>query len=282
MTHATNHNKHPLTSCYALCLAVLLFSIIAPHTAHAVLMTETQIIINSQDRTAELTIKNTSKQTSIYRFVWDHIGFNADGEFKRIEDGNFPDGLTPVDDYIRFAPRRVIAEPGHIQNIRFLARRTKDMPAGEYRSYFSLLPEELPKEYDPQNDGETIGISVRAMVGWKIPVILRHGETTLTAGYKDVRFDPDGGAKSLGRINYTITREGTRSFIGHSELDCNGTKNWLDFKIPFKVYTESAERSTYIDLGKSVASCQSLVLRLVAGESDPEYAGQTLATYKIR
>ena len=104
----------------------------------------------------------------------------------------------------------------------------------------------------------------------------------LTAGYKDVRFDPDGGAKSLGRINYTITREGTRSFIGHSELDCNGTKNWLDFKIPFKVYTESTERSTYIDLGKSVASCQSLVLRLVAGESDPEYAGQTLATYKIR
>ena len=106
MTHATDHNKHPLTSCYALCLAVLLFSIIAPHTAHAVLMTETQIIINSQDRTAELTIKNTSNQTSIYRFVWDHIGFNADGEFKRIEDGNFPDGLTPVDDYIRFAPRR--------------------------------------------------------------------------------------------------------------------------------------------------------------------------------
>ena len=145
MTHATDHNKHPLTSCYALCLAVLLFSIIAPHTAHAVLMTETQIIINSQDRTAELTIKNTSKQTSIYRFVWDHIGFNADGEFKRIEDGNFPDGLTSVDDYIRLRPCRVIAEPGHIQNIRFLARRTKDMPAGEYRSYFSLLPEELPK-----------------------------------------------------------------------------------------------------------------------------------------
>jgi len=82
--------------------------------------------------------------------------------------------------------------------------------------------------------------------GISIPVIVRVGETTLSAGLKDFALaTPPGGTPSL---SFTITRAGTRSAFGDILVTAPGSKKPLAEVKGIGVYTEIPERAVQVVL----------------------------------
>jgi hypothetical protein len=124
------------------------------------------------------------------------------------------------------------------------------VPAGEYRSHFTII------SVPPATDGLTIddasgttrsgGIGVRIVprFGISIPVILRIGETTLTAGVRDLSVSTQATGERA--INLVVTREGTRSAFGDLTVTAPGQRSPVAEIKGVGVYTEVTSRKVQI------------------------------------
>ena len=186
----------------------------------------TRIVLEGRTRTAQVSLLNKGTAKVTYRISVVNMRMTQDGRFERIEE---PDaGQQFAHRFLRFAPRQVVLEPGGSQTVRILLRKPKNLPSGEYRShlYFSAVPKpNAGRNVELANDGEGIRISLTVVPGVTIPVIVRHGELTVSASLSGLTLvrPTDANAKTpLASVR--ITRNGDRSLFGDVTVTyMNGT-----------------------------------------------------------
>jgi len=122
-----------------------------------------------------------------------------------------------------------------------------------------------------------IGVKITPRFGISIPVIIRVGETTLTAGLKDLGISSAPDGQKLVRI--TITRSGTRSSFGDIAITAPGAPKPVASIKGVGVYTEVDERTVTVPVDPSVdARFIASGTRLTVTYTDDDFApGQTLA-----
>jgi hypothetical protein len=158
--------------------------------------------------------------------------------------------VHPASGFLRWSPRHVTLPGNEAQMVRIMARVAPDLPPGEYRSHFTVVsvpPETGGTSIDEAAGAQSetgIGVRIVPRFGISIPVIVRVGETTLTAGLRDFALrTADGGGRML---TFTITREGTRSAFGDLAVTAPGAKKPLAEVKGIGVYPEIAERTVQV------------------------------------
>ena len=204
------------------------------------LVAPTRIILEGSRRTAQVTLINTGTATATYRISFIELEMKPDGTVEEVPEATpkdstryllaQPNATAPptlaeatakasASSLIRYSPRQVTLDPRVAQTIRLQVRKPAELAAGEYRSH--LLFRAIPNLDDAilLKDPKQGGLSVRLVpiYGVSIPVIVRHGETSVSAELKNLSIRPltPNGDPAL---ELTIERHGNRSLYGNIDV----------------------------------------------------------------
>ena len=179
------------------------------------LVAPTRVVLEGRDRSAELTLVNTGETTATYRISFLNLRMNETGQMEEIQEP--AEGEKFSDSIIRYSPRQVVLEPRVAQTIRLQVRKPADLPAGEYRSHmlFRGVPDlnAVGGGVEDTQTSEGLNIRLIPVYGVSIPVIVRHGETSVALEIIEPQYrrGEDGAPDS---ISARILREGNRSVYG--------------------------------------------------------------------
>lgn len=180
------------------------------------ILAPTRIVFEKNQRAAQLDLINKGAETATYRITLVNRRMSETGEFSAI-DSPMP-GEQFADGLLRYSPRQVVLAPGAGQVVRIMLRKPADLRPGEYRSHlqFERLPDAkgaagINAPGKPAS-GE-IGITLTALIGASIPVIVRHGETAarMTLSNLELKKPATGEPPILAVV---IERNGNRSVYG--------------------------------------------------------------------
>ena len=170
-----------------------------------------KIVMDSRDRSAEITILNLFDKEGTFRIDVVYNRQNEDGTYTVIE--------TPLSDdfdagkIVRFSPRQFTLPSQGRQKIRLSLRKPADLPAGEYRFHVKALRfAELDGGTAPKQSG--MGISMKMNVGVSIPVVVRHGDTQQAEAKITKPRLVSLGESGRPELQMTIERTGQQSSIG--------------------------------------------------------------------
>ena len=185
---------------------------------------------------------------------------------------------------VRWSPHHFSLPGNESQMIRIMARVSPDLPPGEYRTHFSAVavpPGDDGLTIDEATKGQPatggIGVKITPRFGISIPVIIRVGETTLTAGLKDLAVTTTPQGQKLLRL--TITRSGTRSSFGDISVTAPGAPKPVALIRGVGVYPEVDERTVTVPVDPAVAArFTDHGAKLIVTYVDDDYTpGKTLA-----
>lgn len=139
-------------------------------------ITPWRIVFGARDRSASVTLLNTSDRPATYRIGWLLTKATADGKYD-LSPYNPKKDKNPfsVPNMIIYSPRQVTIEPHGYQLIRMELRRPSNLPFGEYRAHMTFI--QLAHQSAPSRDPHAKDVSMKLSVnfGFSIPVIVRQG-----------------------------------------------------------------------------------------------------------
>lgn len=212
-----------------------------------------RVVIDDRARIASVGLYNRAAAAGEYDITVSDMAMQRDGhlvELAKIADPAARANVRTASGFLRWSPRHVTLPGSEAQMVRIMARIAPDLPPGEYRSHFTVVsvpPDVGGTSIDEAAGVETasgIGVRIVPRFGISIPVIVRVGETTLTAGIKD--FALISGQSGGPALAFTITREGTRSAFGDILITAPGAKKPLAEIKGIGVYTEIPERAVQV------------------------------------
>ena len=241
----------------SLLAAVILF-VTAPGT-HAqvggLMVAPTRITLSGDDLNSEVYVTNTSSRPITARITLVNRRMLSDGTFTTPEKPLA--GEHFAENHIRFAPRRVILQPGQGQVVRILGQRPPGA-AAEYRSHmlFRVEPEQRalddgPRNRQASNKGDKVSIRLQPVYGVSIPLILRAGNLSASASIENL--DVSSGGTGQSSVSFDIRRHGNRSIYGdiHVYNGGDGKAERLVAKIRgVAVYTPLEKRHVVIPLAQ--------------------------------
>lgn len=211
-----------------------------------------RIVIDDRHRLGTLGLYNRSTSAGEYDISLTDKLMTPDGNLTELASVTDPAARARVRSaaaLLRWSPRRASLGGSEAQTVHVMVRIPPDLPGGEYRSHFAIV------SVPPVADGLSIddaagaapdqGIGVRIVprFGISIPVIVRVGPTTLSAGLTGLSLAAGPQGKT---IRLTITRSGTRSAFGDITVTAPGTKAPVAEVLGVGVYTEVTERQVQI------------------------------------
>ena len=212
-----------------------------------------RVVIDDRARIASVGLYNRAIAAGEYEISVSDMVMQRDGhliDLAAVEDPAVRASVRPASSFLRWSPRHVTLPGSEAQMVRIMARVAPDLPPGEYRSHFTVVsvpPETGGTSIDEAagaQPADGIGVRIVPRFGISIPVIVRVGQTTLSAGLKDfVLAAPVAGPATLA---FTITREGTRSAFGDILVTAPGAKKPVAQVKGIGVYTEIPERAVQI------------------------------------
>jgi hypothetical protein len=174
------------------------------------------------------------------------------GKLEVIEN---PDSAHMIaDPYLRIFPRKVTLAPGETQVLMLQYRRKPNMLAGEYRSHLWFRDE---KNYEAQgkekqlSDSKKMSVSLIAVFGITIPVIIRTGEVNVSASLSDLKLEIQ--QDTVRSINLTINRTGNISINGKltaEYITAKGKPHQIGLLKSAVVYSNLNKRYVSIKLNK--------------------------------
>jgi len=191
------------------CSALVGASALAPPPTGAnLVVTPTRIVLEGRARSAEIFLHNSGNAPATYRISFMELEMDEHG---RTAEKSAPDA-TGAASLIRYSPRQVVLAPGTSQTVRIQVRKPEHLAAGEYRSHllFRAVPD-TPATAPAEESEAKIGISIRAIYGISIPVIVRHGPVQVKASLSELSL---GQGKERPVLAFQINREGNRSLYG--------------------------------------------------------------------
>lgn len=204
----------PFARCGSLLSAALALLLCSASVSAQLMVHPTRIVLDKNQRSAQLEIINNSDEPGIYRIALVNRRMDENGVFSAVETPiageQFADGM------LRYSPRRVVIAPGASQLIRLMVRRPADLAAGEYRSHLLFdkqpNPGARPAPATVVAGGE-IGVSLTSLVGVSIPVIVRQGETSATVSLGNLALTPAATGQPAV-LSLDMRRSGNQSVYG--------------------------------------------------------------------
>lgn len=173
-------------------------------------ITPRRVVIEARERSGEITLLNLGNDEGTFRIALLNYRQGEDGVYTRLESP-----LNPIFDpeqVLRLSPRQFTLPSQGRQKVRFSIRKPADLPDGEYR--FHILATRMADFGPPSPIGQ--GEKVAAMatnIATAIPVIVRHGQTQVSATITDLSYMP-ANAEGKPEAKLTINREGNISTLG--------------------------------------------------------------------
>ncbi|SOB77850.1 hypothetical protein SAMN04488490_3684 [Marinobacter sp. LV10R510-11A] len=255
MPHALTQKNSAMHFFHRLTLFVLLLFLPVSHALAELMLYPTRVVFAGNQRAAQLELINNGTESATYRISLVNRRMSETGAFSGI-DVPLP-GEQFAEDLLRYAPRQVTLAPGAGQAVRIMVRKPANLATGEYRSHMLFAKQPDPKgrtsvesSSDAAADNE-IGITLTALVGASIPVIVRHGNTdaSVALSHLDLR-RPADKAPVLAFVmersgNQSVYGDLTISFIPHS-----GSEQVIARANGVAVYTPNPLRRASITLGQ--------------------------------
>ena len=247
-----------------------------------------RVVLDGRQRIATVGLYNRSIAPGDYQIAIEDRIMLPDGSVVLPDKAGDPalrGRLRGAAGMLRWSPRRITLRGNEAQTVRIMARTPPELPAGEYRAHFQAVS--VPPAADAadsidravaQGAARTIGVTIVPRFGISIPVILRVGETTLSAGIRDIAME--SGPEGKRSLSLTITRSGTRSAFGDISVTRAGSKVIVGQVKGVGVYTELDSRQVSVPLsGEASTGALSPGSRLVVTYTDDDAdRGKVLAS----
>jgi hypothetical protein len=183
-----------------------------PPVPGGLLVSPSYVLFDGHLRSKSLLLSNRGATPETYRITIINRLQMPDGQL--VDTDKPPQGEGFAGPLLRYAPHQVVLAPDKPQTVRLLLQLPADLPDGEYRSHilFQQVPTETASESLPLPNQQGLSVSIRAIFGVTIPVIVRKGELTASASLSDlhvIRLSETQPALTLH-----VNRAGTRSLRG--------------------------------------------------------------------
>jgi fimbrial chaperone protein len=191
---------------------------LAPRDAHADLMINpTRIVFENNQRSAQVDVINDGSTPATYRVSLVNRRMTDTGEFKDItEPGDGDKFAAPM---LVYSPRQIVLQPGSQQLVRIALRKPAELAPGEYRSHLMFekvadptLTNSLESQVKPSSN--EVGVTIAALIGVSIPVIVRQGKTQAATTISDVVVEKAAAAGQPATLSLQLNRSGSRSVYG--------------------------------------------------------------------
>lgn len=188
-----------------------------PKLAFADLMLyPTRVVLEPKQRSAQVQIVNRGSKPETYRINIVNRRMTENGEIVAVDTPQT--GEQFASDMLRYSPRQVTLQPGVAQTVRINVRKPAKLADGEYRSHlqFDRVPDANSRtDLEAVNKPEPgqLSIVLEALIGVSIPVIVRQGETTVSASLESLALEPTR-ANTPPTLTFGIHRSGNRSVYG--------------------------------------------------------------------
>jgi hypothetical protein len=199
------------------------------------LIAPTRLVLDGR-RGGEVILSNMGNEEETYRVSLELRRMDESGNLEPVAEADANATEKAALAMIRYAPRRVTLPPAQPQSIRISARPGADLPDGEYRVHMSFAA--LPKVRavtDAPVDKSGIAINLIPIYGIVMPIIVRKGELTVTAGLANPRIvhGPTGDEFAVD-----MTRSGNESTYGDLLVYPQGAKDPVFVARGIGVYPE--------------------------------------------
>jgi hypothetical protein len=192
----------------------LAFCVLLPVAAYAnraeVMMLPTRVVLENKDRYSTIVVKNVGNATGDFTVELQDMKMLETGMVMPLDPGEAPQYSAMT--FIHIAPKSFTLKPGETQNVRLLLRLPENTEPGEYRTHVKVRLVNDNTDAPVNTAGKDAVIAVKANLVIVIPVIVRHGETSLSMGIVDPRLSHD--AHGVPSVDMYLTREGNRSSMG--------------------------------------------------------------------
>lgn len=229
-------------------------ALLLPETGAAqgdLLIAPTRLVLDGR-RGGEVILSNMGNEEETYRVSLELRRMDADGNLDPVEEAAANATEKAALGMIRFAPHRVTLPPAQPQSIRISARPGADLPDGEYRVHmsFAALPKVRPVT-DAPPDKNGIAINLIPVYGIVMPIIIRKGELTVTAGLANPRVvhGPKGD-----QFVVDMNRSGNESIYGDILVYPQGAKDPAFVARGIGVYPEITTRHAAFGLTPAEAA----------------------------
>ncbi|MCH2037797.1 MAG: hypothetical protein MK137_04310 [Rickettsiales bacterium] len=212
------------------------------------LLFPTRVVLDNNERSTKLTIKNTGETRGLYRIELVEIEIKREGGSRVLEEDE--DAMYSAKKISRISPRRVLVEANSTQSVRIAVRKPKNLEDGEYRSHIkvTMLEDNVDENGRPiavvQNDDDNFGIQIKARLVNIIPLIIRHGETqhAVTIGEPSLKIAQSEDERTA--LIIPIQRTGNRSSLGDIKVEHidDGKNTVLKMQSGVAVYRPLEER----------------------------------------
>lgn len=214
--------------------------------ASQIMVTPTRIVFSEKMRSASVTIFNTGDTPGTYRVSLVNKRMKVNGEFEDVKEAKLGEKFS--DKIIRFSPRQVVLGPGKSQVIRLGLRKPSGLDDGEYRSHmlFRAIPIEAGISVEQSvKPSSGVTVSLTAIVGISIPVIVRHGKSDAKVSIVSAKLVPRQAKEDRPHIVMDLERSGNRSVYGGilaEFIASDGTRKIIAQVDGVAVYTPGTKR----------------------------------------
>ncbi len=257
------------------------FSLLLLHTAHAknanIMIIPTRVVMENNDHYSAIVIRNIGEATGDY-----HIDL---ADLKMLEAGGvapYAKGETPqysAMPYIVVSPKSFSLKPGETQTVRVILRKPENLEAGEYRSHLQVHLPNDNVDAPVRAAGRDAVIAVHASLVLAIPIIVRHGATTLSMGIDQPNLTHDANGRPS--VDMYLTREGNRSSMGDISITCSqagGASKLIKFYPGIAVYRPIPRRFVSVPLDGNAKGVNLSQCKLgIVYAAQPDEGGKTLA-----
>jgi len=286
----TKSNLTADTGLKSLVLLILLSSIQIiinqSFAAGQLMITPTRVVFEGSDRSAQVNVVNTGNATETYRIAFVEKRMTENGDFEAIKTPKHDDKLAS--NMIRFSPRQVILPPGKSQTIRLMLRRPKNIQDGEYRShlYFQVIPKNASNDIDKLlNENNTqVKIELTPIVGITIPIIVRHGETNVSATLENPQLIQPSQRDSRTLLSLQINRTGNQSVYGDLTIKLfnQGNETILGRANGIAVYIPNSHRNVQLPLNLDPETTINNGKIVITFRERPDNGGAILAKSELQ
>lgn len=247
----------------------------------------TRVVLESRQRAAEVQLVNRGTSPATYRISLVNRRMTDSGEIVEAKDAQ--PGEAFADELLRYSPRQVTLQPGVAQTVRIAVRKPAGLPAGEYRSHmqFDRVPDAAGQsnlEAVAQPEQGQIAISIQALIGASIPVIVREGSTNAEVALEQLRIQPADKPDAPPLLAFDIRRSGNRSVYGDlvaTFTPAGGAPLEVAKVAGVAVYVPNAQRQARLPLALPAGvALQRGTLRLQYNER-PDAGGKLLAAAEL-
>lgn len=189
----------------------------APEGSGNLSLSAYNVLLNARERTAEVMLTNRGTAKAAYRIRFVEMDMNEKGE---VEERPKQPGELTASDLVRFTPKQIELAPNESQTLRLQMRKPADLPDGEYRSHllFQSLPRVGETESPTALKDDALSVSIKFQVSVSIPVVVRHGTTTMEGWLSDLQLLQPETPDSPPKLTLKLHRKGNRTLVGSFKI----------------------------------------------------------------